>query len=103
MKKFKQFRLPLALLLAVLTVGFLSAFTQKNNKPVEDDLYWFSGTTYTLRHQTRSLELPESGCPDAGPYICEKGFAADDFVVTGDPTSGLKNDAEPDALIMKEQ
>ena len=53
-------------------------------------LYWFAGSVYTGRYNTRSVEIAICGCPDIGSRHCEDGYDANDFNITGDPTSGLK-------------
>lgn len=53
-------------------------------------LYWFTGITYTGRHNTHSAEVLICGCPDYGSKHCEDGYDANDFNTTGDPTSGLR-------------
>lgn len=101
MKKNKTFILPFALVLALLTVLSLSAFTGSTKKAKTTDYYWFNDLGYTQRHQSKALEVIDSECPDTGELICETGYSDDDFVTFGDPDSGFKDGAEPDEFIMK--
>lgn len=90
--------------IALLSVIAFSAFTslnKTNQADLDPVLYWFDDLGYTNRHQTKALEVPDSQCPDEGTIICERGYSPDDFEEYGEPESGLKENAEPDAFIMK--
>ena len=99
MKKIKGFILSFAVMLGLISVAVLSSFT--NDAQQTTDYYWFDDLGYTQRHQSKTLEVPDSQCPDSGEIVCERGYSADDFNEYGDPGSGLKEGAEPDELIMK--
>lgn len=94
----------------VVSVAFLaiitSAFTAKTIKKVDSkkqvSLYWFAGSSYTGRQNTHATEVPLSSCPDMGAVHCENGYDANDFNVTGDPTSGLKAGATINDFIRKQ-
>lgn len=87
----------------------ICAFTLKtehhtnSKKAPAPSLYWFVGSTYTGRQNTHVDEKPLSGCPDMGTVHCEDGYDANDFNIIGDPTSGLKNGATINDVILKKQ
>ena len=89
----------------VIMSAITSAFTVNPVKKAGDfkqvSLYWFTGTSYTGRQNTRAVEKPLSGCPDSGIAHCEDGYDANDFNTVGVPTSGLKVGATINDFIRK--
>ncbi len=87
--------------IALITSAFTFKSVKRSDSKKQVSLYWFVGSTYTGRQNTRPNEVPISGCPDAGALHCEDGYDANDFKTTGVPTSGLKVGATINDFIRK--
>lgn len=97
----KKYFIGLIVFFAIVTCAFTLKKTYNVNNKKLVSLYWFVGSTYTGRLNTHIDEVPLSGCPDAGAVHCENGYDANDFNITGDPTSGLKSSATINDFIRK--
>ena len=83
----KKNRFSLATLLAVVLAvgGAFATHEQVAAASVKEvTLYWYNATGGYVIANTKSAEIPRSGCPE-GTFTCEQGFAA----------SQLKNPAQP--------
>ncbi len=86
---------------AIIASAFTAKTIKKEDSKKQVSLYWFVGSSYTGRQNTKVNEKPLSGCPDTGGIHCEDGYDGNDFNVTGDPTSGLKTGATINDFIRK--
>lgn len=89
----KQFYLFFAIGIKCMILFFTLLCSKANPKINQVSLYWFTGAIYTGRYNTHSIEAGICGCPGYGPIHCEDGYDANDFITTGNPTSGLKANA----------
>lgn len=88
--------------LAVIVSSFALIPEKRETPEKQTSLYWFVGSSYTGRQNTKVNEIPFSGCPDTGTVHCEDGYDGNDFNVLNDPTSGLKMGATINDFIRKQ-
>ena len=101
----KKYLIGLFAIIAIVTCAFTlkpsSQVGKKENSEKQASLYWFVGSTYTGRQNTKANEISPSGCSDSGSVHCEDGYDDNDLVTSGNPYSGLKSGADINEWIRK--